>query len=88
MPRARAWVDGATDAIYVRAVVNSTVAYPDADALIVLTRAAVVQHVSYSYTFNLPDVDPGHYVVSIQWMMLSGTGHIADRTLNVIAFPA
>jgi hypothetical protein len=83
-----AWVDGATDAIYVRAAVNSTIAYPDADALIVLTRAGIGQHGSYSYTFYLPDVDPGNYVVSIQWMMLSGTGHIADRTLNVLAFPA
>jgi hypothetical protein len=83
-----AWVDGATDAIYVRAVVNSTVAYPGADALIVFTRAGVGQHGSYSYTFYIPDVDAGHYVVSIQWMMLSGTGQIADRTLNVLAFPA
>jgi hypothetical protein len=83
-----AWVDGATDAIYVRAVVNFTVAYPDADALIVFTRAGIGQHGSYSYTFYLPDVDAGHYVVTIQWMMLSGTGHIADRTLNVLAFPA
>jgi hypothetical protein len=83
-----AWVDGATDAIYVRAVVNSTVAYPGADALVVFTRAGVGQHGSYSYTFYLPEVEIGHYVVAIQWMMLSGTGHIADRTLNVLALPA
>ena len=83
-----AWVDGATDAIYVRAVVNSTVAYPGADALVVFTRAGIGQHGSYSYTFYLPEVEAGHYVVAIQWMMLSGTGHIADRTLNVLAFPA
>ena len=83
-----AWVDGTSDSLLVRAIVDSTPAYPDSGALIVFTHASTGQHGSNSFIFYLPEVDAGAHTIKIQFAMLSGTGHIGDRTLNVFALPA
>ena len=87
---AEAWVDGAGDSLYVRALVNSTVANPDSGAMILLTTAGSSQHGSYAVNFYLKDVDAGVYTVKIQWSEILGASlsHMGDRTLMVIALPA
>lgn len=84
-----AWVDGAADSILIQALVDSTVANPSG-ALVVLTTAGIGQHGVNSFVFYLPNVNAGTHTVRIQWMMLYGMnmGHVAGRTLNVIALPA
>jgi len=90
MFNAEAWVDGAGDSLFVRALVNSVVANPNSGSLILLTAAGSSQHGSYAINFYLEDVDAGTYTIKIQWSELLGANfaHIADRTLNVIALPA
>jgi len=87
---AEAWVDGAGDSLFVRALVDSTAANPNSGSLVLLTTAGSSQHGSYAINFYLEDVDAGTYTVKIQWSELLGAqmAHIADRTLNVIALPA
>ena len=87
---AEAWVDGAGDSLYVRALVNSTVANPDSGAMILLTTAGSSQHGSYAVNFYLKDVDAGVYTVKMQWSEILGASlsHMGDRTLMVIALPA
>jgi hypothetical protein len=90
MLSAEAWVDGAGDSLFVRALVDSTVANPNSGSLVLLTTAGSSQHGSYAVNFYLEDVDAGTYTVKIQWSELLGAqlAHMADRTLNVIALPA
>jgi hypothetical protein len=90
MLSAEAWVDGAGDSLFVRALVDSTVANPNSGAMVLLTTAGSSQHGSYAVNFYLEDVDAGTYIVKIQWSELLGAqlAHMADRTLNVIALPA
>jgi len=87
---AEAWVDGAGDSLFVRALVDSTVANPDSGSLTLFTTAGASQHGSYAINFYMEDVAAGTYTVKIQWMELLGAqlAHIGDRTLNVIALPA
>ena len=87
---AEAWVDGAGDSLYVRALVNTTVANPDSGAMILLTTAGSSQHSSYAANFYLKDVESGVYTVKIQWTEMLGASfaHMADRTLMIIALPA
>ena len=87
---AEAWVDGAGDSLFVRALVDSTVANPNSGSLLLFTTAGESQHGSYAINFYMEDVDAGPYTVKIQWSELLGSqlAHLADRTLNVIALPA
>jgi hypothetical protein len=87
---AEAWVDGSGDELYVRALVNSTVANPDSGSLIMFTTAGESQHGSYAVNFYLEDVDAGTYTVKIQWSERLGANlaHMGDRTLHVVALPA
>ena len=87
---AEAWVDGAGDSLFVRALVDSTVANPNSGAMVLLTTAGSSQHGSYAINFYMEDVDAGTYTVKIQWSELLGAqlAHMADRTLNIIALPA
>ena len=87
---AEAWVDGAGDSLYVRILVNSTVANPDSGSQILFTTAGASQHGSYAINFYLEDVDAGAYTIKIQWSEILGANlaHMGDRTLNVIALPA
>jgi hypothetical protein len=87
---AEAWVDGAGDSLFVRALVDSTVANPDSGSLTLFTTAGASQHGSYAVNFYLEDVDAGTYTVKIQWSELQGAqlAHMGDRTLHVIALPA
>ena len=87
---AEAWVSGAGDELYVRALVNSTVANPNSGSLTLFTTAGESQHGSYAVNFYLEDVDAGAYTVKIQWSERLGASlaHMGDRTLHVIALPA
>ena len=87
---AEAWVDGAGDELYVRALVNSTVANPDSGSDILFTTAGFSQHGSYAVNFYLKNVDAGAYTVKIQWKEQNGAvlANMGDRTLHVIALPA
>jgi hypothetical protein len=87
---AEAWVDGAGDSLFVRALVDSTVANPNSGSLTLLTTAGESQHGSYAINFYMEDVAAGTYTVKIQWSELLGAqlAHMGDRTLNVIALPA
>lgn len=87
---AEAWADGAGDSILMRALVDTIAANPDSGALLVLTRAGIGQHGSNTFIFYLTNVNPGTHTIKIQWTMLTGMtmGHVADRTLNIIALPA
>lgn len=87
---AEAWVDGAGDALFVRALVDSTVANPNGGSQILFTTASEAQHGSYALTFYLDNVEAGTYTVKIQWSEMLGANqaHMGDRTLNVIALPA
>jgi len=86
---AEAWVDGAGDSILIQALVDSTVANPSG-ALIVLTTAGIGQHGANSFIFYLPNVSAGTHTIQIQWTMLvsMNMGHVAERTLNVMALPS
>ncbi len=90
MFNAEAWVDGAGDELYVRALVNSTVANPNSGSLTLFTTAGESQHGSYAVNFYLENVDAGAYTVTIQWSERLGASlaHMGDRTLHVIALPA
>jgi hypothetical protein len=90
MFNAEAWVDGAGDELYVRALVNSTVANPNSGSLTLFTTAGESQHGSYAVNFYLENVDAGAYTVKIQWSERLGASlaHMGDRTLHVIALPA
>jgi hypothetical protein len=90
MFNAEAWVDGAGDSLYVRALVNSTVANPDSGSLTLFTTAGESQHGSYAVNFYLENVEAGAYTVKIQWTEQLGASlaHMGDRTLHVIALPA
>jgi hypothetical protein len=87
---AEAWVDGAGDSLYVRALVNSTVANPDSGSLTLFTTAGESQHGSYAVNFYLENAQAGAYTVKIQWTEQLGASlaHMGDRTLHVIALPA
>jgi len=87
---AEAWVDGAGDSLFVRALLDSTVANPNSGSMVLLTTAGSSQHGSYAINFYLEDVDAGTHTVKIQWSELLGAqlAHMADRTLNIIALPA
>jgi hypothetical protein len=87
---AEAWVDGAGDSLYARALVGSTVANPNSGSQILLTTAGSSQHGSYAINFYLENVDAGTYTIKMQWSEMLGANfaHVADRTLNVIALPA
>jgi len=87
---AEAWVDGAGDSLFVRALVGSTVANPDSGSLILLTTAGESQHGSYAINFYMKGIAAGTYSVKIQWSELLGAqlAHMGDRTLHVIALPA
>ena len=87
---AEAWVDGAGDELYVRALVNSTVANPNSGSWLLFTTAGESQHGSYAVNFYLEDVDAGAYTVRIQWSERLGASyaHMGDRTLHVLALPA
>jgi len=86
---AEAWLDGAGDSILIQALVDSTVANPTG-GLVVLTTAGPGQRGVNSFVFYLPNVSGGTHTIWIQWTMLAGmnVGHVAERTLNVIALPA
>ena len=90
MFNAEAWVDGAGDSLYVRALVNSTVANPNSGSQILFTTAGSSQHGSYAINFYLENVDAGTYTIKMQWSQMLGANfaHVADRVLNVIALPA
>ncbi len=90
MFNAEAWVDGAGDSLFVRALVDSTVANPNSGSQILFTTAGESQHGSYAVIFYLENVETGTYTVKIQWSEMLGANHahIADRTLNVIALPS
>ena len=90
MFNAEAWVDGAGDSLFVRALVDSTIANPNSGAQIMLTTAGASQHGSYAINFYLENVEAGSYTVKIQWSEMLGANfaHVADRVLNVIALPA
>ena len=90
MFNAEAWVDGAGDSLFVRALVGSTVANPNSGSQILFTTAGESQHGSYAVNFYLENVEAGTYTVKIQWSEMLGANlaHMADRTLNVIALPA
>ena len=85
-----AWIDGAGDELYVRALVNSVVANPNSGSLTLFTTAGSSQHGSYAVNFYLENVDAGAYTVKVQWMERLGANlaHMGDRTLNIIALPA
>jgi hypothetical protein len=87
---AEAWVDGAGDSLFIRALVDSTVANPNGGSQILFTTASEAQHGSYAVNFHLENVEAGTYTVKIQWSEMLGANlaHMADRTLNVIALPA
>jgi len=87
---AEAWVDGAGDELYVRALVNSVVANPNSGSLTLFTTAGDSQHGSYAVNFYLEDVAAGAYTIKIQWSEILGASfaHMGDRTLHVIALPA
>jgi len=84
-----AWLTSGGDYLLVQALVNSTVAYPGAGALLTLTTVTSTNAGSYSYTFSLPNVSAGYCTVKIQWLSFGGTmGYVEDRTLTVMALPA
>jgi len=80
--------------IYIRALINGEVAKPGEVYLtpvifdLSATDSYLVGWGSYTYNFYEPSVSPGTYTIKIQWMLSSGMGDIADRTLTVIALPA
>lgn len=90
MFNAEAWVDGAGDSLFVRALVDSTVANPNGGSQILFTTAGESQHGSYAVNFYLQNVETGTHTVKIQWSEMLGANiaHMADRTINVIALPA
>lgn len=84
-----AYLTAGGDYLLVQALVNSTVAYPGAGALLTLTTVTSTNAGSYSYIFSLPNVSAGYYTVKIQWLSFGGTmGYVQDRTLTVMALPA
>lgn len=87
---AEAWVDGAGDELYVRALLDSTVANPNSGSLTLFTTAGESQHGSYAINFYLENVEAGTHTVKIQWSEILGASlaHMGDRTLHVIALPA
>lgn len=87
---AEAWVDGAGDELYVRALVNSVVANPNSGLLTLFTTAGEAQRGSYAVNFYLEDVAAGAYAIKVQWSEILGAGyaHMGDRTLHVVALPA
>jgi len=87
MLSAEAWLDASGDWIIVRALVNSTIAYPRSTNI---PLTFLTDEAAYSYIFYLPNVTAGSYTIYIQWYLWNGvtTGRVDDRSLSVIAFPA
>jgi len=71
--------------IYVRAMVNETVAIPKQ-----VTLTTSDDYGAYSYVFYPPTVSAGTYTVTIQWNVWEPNvyAYIASRTLTVVALPA
>jgi hypothetical protein len=85
--------------IAVRAMVDTAQAYPQAQNIwfgsgahlgILLGEVVYPDYSSHSFTFHSDPLDPGTHTVKIQWRVYasSNAGHIASRSLTVIALPA
>jgi hypothetical protein len=87
---ATAYVEEHGNSILVRAIAdeatpNETIPIP---VQIVLTKERELTMGTYSFIWNLPDVNVGTHTVKIQWLSSWGsTGYVADRSLTVIALP-
>jgi molybdopterin-binding protein len=82
-----AWLGSASGYLNVRAMVNTTQAYPT-NGTTTITRDNTVA-ASYSFTFYCTELPPGTYTVAMQWQTPTGTqANVEDRTLTVIALPA
>ena len=88
---ATAYVEVLGNSIKVRAIADE--ATPD-EAIpypveIVLTKGTKLTKGTYSFTWNLPDINAGTHTVEIQWKVEGGTdaGVVIDRSLTVIALP-
>lgn len=82
---AQASITGTGQAMYVRAIIDSTQANPSTG--VTLTRSP--EWASYSYTFYSSGVSSGTHTVKIQWKLHDelGSGQVTLRTLAVIALP-
>lgn len=82
-----AWLGSASGYLNVRAMVNTTQAYPT-NGTTTITRDNTVA-ASYSFTFYSTDIPAGTYTVTMQWQTPTGTqATVEDRTLTIIALPA
>ncbi len=82
-----AWLGSASGYLNVRAMVNTTQAFPNA-GVTTITRDNTAT-TSYSFTFYLTGVSAGFYPIKMQWQTPTGTqANVEDRTLTVVAFPA
>jgi molybdopterin-binding protein len=82
-----AWLGSASGYLNVRAMVNTTQAYPT-NGTTTITRDNTVA-ASYSFTFYCTEIPAGTYTVAMQWQTPTGTqANVEDRTLTIIALPA
>jgi hypothetical protein len=83
---ARSHVEAAGNYLYVRAMVNSTLALPSTDYIIFTMDTNYAYH-SITFYLNAP---AGTYTVKIQWRvyLTSSSGTVAQRSLIVMALPA
>ena len=84
-------------AIWVRAQIGATTAYPGEIMLTPIVSEELeypvnhrhtIYYMAYSFHFYRPSVTTGTYTIKIQWRVIGGTGYAGSRTLTVIALPA
>jgi len=81
-----AYANGASGATYMRAMVNTTQAFPNSTSVRLTSEYGWS---SYAHVFY-KSVDTGTYTVKMEWRVRDSgdDGRVGDRTLNVIALPA
>ena len=85
---AEAWLAAGGDWLVVRAMIDTTQAFPNT-GITTLTREAGAGNSACSFSFYSTNVPAGAHTVTIQWASWTGTEAILeDRTMTVIALPA
>jgi len=81
----QARIAGTGQEMYVRAMVDSTLANPSTG--VTLTKSA--EWSAHSYTFYSSNAAAGAHTIKIQWKLYDelGSGEVSGRTLTVIALP-
>jgi hypothetical protein len=74
--------------MYARAMIGSTIANPNTGTSFTSTVSSAYE--CSTFTFYLPNVNPGTHTICIQWTVSNPmvTAYVNERTLNVIALPA